>query len=58
MCKSVVISAHYSADQQNSASIETQIDLGASFALDRGWTLYQTYVDAGKVRGSGQYLRS
>lgn len=47
MCKRVVIYARYSTDQQNPASIETQIDLGTSFVLDRGWTLYQTFVDAG-----------
>ncbi|MCF6367241.1 recombinase family protein [Rhizobium halophilum] len=47
MCKRVVIYARYSTDQQNPASIETQIDLGTSFVLERGWTLYQTFVDAG-----------
>ncbi|WP_083872963.1 recombinase family protein [Agrobacterium albertimagni] len=47
MCKRVVIYAPYSTDQQNPASIETQIDLGTSFVFVRGWTLCQTFVDAG-----------
>ncbi|MFD1744482.1 recombinase family protein [Rhizobium helianthi] len=47
MCKRVAIYARYSTDQQNPASIETQIDLGTSFLQERGWTLYQTFVDAG-----------
>ncbi|WP_105405482.1 recombinase family protein [Neorhizobium sp. T7_12] len=47
MCKRVVIYARYSTDQQNPASIETQLDLGTSFVLERGWTLCETFVDAG-----------
>jgi len=47
MCKRVVIYARYSTDQQNPASIETQLDLGTSFVLERGWTLCGTFVDAG-----------
>lgn len=47
MCKRVVIYARYSTDQQNPASIETQIDLGTSFVQERGWTLCRTFVDAG-----------
>ncbi|MGO6855661.1 recombinase family protein [Rhizobium johnstonii] len=47
MCKRVVIYARYSPDQQNPASIETQLDLGASFVAERGWKLSGTYVDAG-----------
>lgn len=47
MCKRVVIYARYSTDQQNPASIETQLDLGTSFVLERGWTLCETFVDGG-----------
>lgn len=47
MCKRVVIYARYSTDQQNPASIETQLDLGTTFVLERGWTLCETFVDAG-----------
>lgn len=50
MCKRVVIYARYSTDQQNPASIETQLDLGTSFVLERGWTLCETFVDAGGKR--------
>lgn len=47
MCKRVVVYARYSTDQQNPASIETQLDLGTSFVMERGWKLSGTYVDAG-----------
>ncbi|MEF3133409.1 recombinase family protein [Rhizobium sp. 268] len=47
MCKRAVIYARYSTDQQNPASIETQLDLGASFISERGWKLCGTFVDAG-----------
>lgn len=47
MGKRVVLYARYSTDQQNPASIETQLDLGNSFIVQRGWELCDTYVDAG-----------
>lgn len=47
MSKRVGIYARYSTDQQNPASIETQLDLGASFIAERGWKLCGTFVDAG-----------
>lgn len=47
MCKRVVVYARYSTDQQNPASIETQLDLGASFIAERGWKQCGTFVDAG-----------
>jgi DNA invertase Pin-like site-specific DNA recombinase len=47
MGKRVVLYARYSTDQQNPASIETQLDLGSSFISQRGWDLCGTFVDAG-----------
>ncbi len=47
MCRRVILYAPYSTDQQNPASIETQLDLGASFVWERGWKLNGTYIDAG-----------
>jgi DNA invertase Pin-like site-specific DNA recombinase len=47
MGKKVVIYARYSTDQQNPASIETQIDLATAFVTQHGWTLHNAYVDAG-----------
>jgi len=49
--KRVVLYARYSTDQQNPASIETQLDLGKEFILRQGWHLADTFVDAG-VSGS------
>ncbi|TWF47618.1 DNA invertase Pin-like site-specific DNA recombinase [Neorhizobium alkalisoli] len=49
--KRVVLYARYSTDQQNPASIETQVDLGKDFVLRQGWYLADTFVDAG-VSGS------
>lgn len=49
--KRVVLYARYSTDQQNPASIETQLDLGKEFVLRQGWDLADTFVDAG-VSGS------
>lgn len=49
--KRVVFYARYSTDQQNPASIETQIDLGREFVERQGWHLVDTFVDAG-VSGS------
>ncbi|MGR9221294.1 recombinase family protein [Rhizobium leguminosarum] len=43
----MVIYARYSTDQQNPASIETQLDLGASFIAQHGWKLSGIFVDAG-----------
>ena len=45
MCKRVVIYARYSTDQQNPASIETQLDLGASFVAERGWKLSISQIE-------------
>ncbi|PWE52122.1 hypothetical protein DEM27_32690, partial [Metarhizobium album] len=42
-----VIYARYSTDQQNPTSIETQLDLGRSFAVSKGWSVLGVYVDAG-----------
>ncbi len=47
MSKKVVIYARYSTDQQNPASIETQIDLATAFVTQHGWTLHNAYVNAG-----------
>lgn len=47
MSKRVILYARYSTDQQNPASIETQLDLGNSFVTQRGWEVCGTYVDAG-----------
>ncbi|WP_425639023.1 recombinase family protein [Agrobacterium radiobacter] len=49
--KRVMLYARYSTDQQNPASIETQLDLGKEFVLRQGWHLADTFVDAG-VSGS------
>ena len=49
--KRVVLYARYSTDQQNPASIETQLDLGKEFVMRQGWDLADTFVDAG-VSGS------
>jgi DNA invertase Pin-like site-specific DNA recombinase len=51
MPKRVVFYARYSTDQQNPASIETQLDLGKEFITRQGWHLVDTFVDAG-VSGS------
>ncbi|MBB3302788.1 MULTISPECIES: recombinase family protein [unclassified Rhizobium] len=47
----VVLYARYSTDQQNPASIETQLDLRKEYVLRQGWHLADTFVDAG-VSGS------
>ncbi|MCZ7450994.1 recombinase family protein [Agrobacterium rhizogenes] len=49
--KCVVLYARYSTDQQNPASIETQLDLGKEFVLRQAWHLADTFVDAG-ISGS------
>ncbi len=49
--KRVVLYARYSTDQQNPASIETQLDFGKEFVMRQGWDLSRTFVDAG-VSGS------
>jgi DNA invertase Pin-like site-specific DNA recombinase len=49
--KRVVLYARYSTDQQNLASIETQLDLGKEFVLRQGWHLADAFFDAG-VSGS------
>lgn len=55
--KRVVFYARYSTDQQNPASIETQIDLGREFVERQGWHLVDTFVDAG-VSGSAFETRN
>lgn len=47
MKKRAVFYARYSTDQQNPASIETQIDLGREFVAKQGWSLSDTFIDAG-----------
>lgn len=47
MVKRAVIYARYSTDQQNPASIQTQIDLGTKMIETKGWTLIDRFVDAG-----------
>jgi len=47
MVKSVVIYARYSTDQQNPASIQTQLDLGKEMIEEKGWVLIDSFVDAG-----------
>jgi len=54
--KRVVIYARYSTDQQNPASIETQLDLGREFVLPQGWHLADAFVGAG-VRTAIRGLR-
>lgn len=49
--KRVMLYARYSTDQQNPASIETQLDLGKEFIQRQGWYLADTFVDAG-ISGS------
>lgn len=49
--KRVVLYARYSTDQQNPASIETQLYLAKEFVLRQGWHLADTFVDAG-ISGS------
>ncbi|WP_337182170.1 recombinase family protein [Shinella sp.] len=45
--KRTALYARYSTDQQNPASIETQIDLGKEFAAKQGWSLLDIFIDAG-----------
>lgn len=47
MIKRVSLYARYSTDQQNPASIETQVELGKAFVEKHGWQLHEVYVDAG-----------
>lgn len=47
MVKSAVIYARYSTDQQNPASIQTQLDLGKEMIEAKGWKLIDSFVDAG-----------
>lgn len=49
--KRVMLYARYSTDQQNPASIETQLDLGKEFIQRQGWYLANAFVDAG-ISGS------
>jgi hypothetical protein len=57
MCKRAVIPARYSTDQQNPASIETELVLGASFIAERGWKMCGTFVDAAVSGGQAFRLR-
>lgn len=47
MVKRVVLYARYSTDQQNPASIQTQLDLGRRMIEAKGWKLIDSFVDAG-----------
>ncbi|CAK7256993.1 MULTISPECIES: recombinase family protein [unclassified Shinella] len=47
MVKRVLLYARYSTDQQNPASIETQLDLGKAMIEAKGWQLIDSFVDAG-----------
>lgn len=47
MTKRAVLYARYSTDQQNPASIETQVDLGKEVIRRHCWQHIETYVDAG-----------
>lgn len=47
MIKRAVIYARYSTDQQNPASIQTQLDLGREMIEAKGWALVDSFFDAG-----------
>lgn len=44
MFKRVVLYARYSTDQQNPASIQTQLDLGRAMIEAKGWQLVDTVL--------------
>ncbi|MGO4659251.1 recombinase family protein [Ensifer sp. 2YAB10] len=56
MTKTVLFYARYSTDRQDEVSIETQIELGKSFAEKQGWKLVEIYSDAA-VSGTSFVLR-
>lgn len=55
--KRVVLYARYSTDQQNPASIQTQLDLGRAMIEAKGWQLIDSFIDAG-ISGANYETRS